>query len=140
MKWLLMCSLLTLSAACGSSGDGHSTFKLETDDRWTPETAALIDVSPVINQFVAKKMDEARQEVNPTGEPWTDQLKLRLFREISSRITEGVAGTGIGFVIGSLDIEVNKYTTIEVYLKTSLKPERHEIHFTSFQDSRYGDN
>ena len=139
MRWLI--SLMLLSAvACRGGNDELSKPKLETDDRWTAQTIALVDVSPFINRYVNDLMNQARREANPSSAPWTEDLKIKLLTTLSHNLTSSVRNTGVGLMVGPLDLEVSSNTVIEDYLQKHLDPKKNEIHFTTFQDSRYGDN
>lgn len=117
-----------------------SDTKQENDDRHTPVNLALVDISEKIDAWMNLQIIEARIKVNPLNAPWTSQRKEALVEEVARRTITARPGTGIGVHWQGISLEVSALSEFEAHLIDILAPDRHEIAFTTFKDSRYGDN
>ncbi len=131
----LLVSLLSCRTINSSSQE-----KQETDDRSTGGREQLQDVGDIINTWYNAQLKEARLEVNPKGKAWTPELRQKLIDAMGRRTAAVRKGTGLGIHFKSLNFEISTLSEVEASLLERLTPEANQIHFTSFKDSRYGNN
>ena len=142
-RFFLPVTLLVASSLTGTLGcrtPAPSPTKQEVDDRPTPGNVALVDVSAQVDALVNQAIDGARQAVNPKGSPWTPELGRALVDAVARRLATPRPGTGLGIHWQGINLEVSTLSEFEARLGELLSVEKHEIYYTKFKDSRYGDN
>ncbi len=136
---MISLTLFAFLNACGA-GSSESKLKQETDDRPTPESMQLVDVSEYWNAFVQEQYSEALQEVNSDDKEWTPTLRLALVKNLGTRLGASRVGSGLGVHLGALNIEISKLSELEIFLRDHLQAEAKQIRFLNFADTRYADN
>jgi hypothetical protein len=142
MRIHIACLLIFMSTGCltSKSGTATSDVMLETDDRNTPETAKLLDMSHVIERHINEVLDEIRKAKDPTKRSWNPEEKADFLKEVSKRLAGPRRGSGVGVGSGSMRVEISVLTEIEAWLIENLDPSKHEIAFVPFEKSLYGAN
>jgi hypothetical protein len=135
--WVL---ILPFLGALSCNKSDPSEVKQETDDRPTPENLKLVDVTDRVNSWVNDSIRDSRLEVNPENKPWDHDLKLKLVNQLSQKLAVAHPGSGLGIHWKEINLEISTLTKIENMIITGLSEDHHEIQFTKFVDSRFGDN
>jgi hypothetical protein len=143
MKHLL---LIMVVAMCGCKTTAHDApatdLKAETDDRLTPKTIGLVDITTQLEQHVNEMIDASRIDVSgdATNFAWTDANKEKLLRRVYDRLGAYKPGTGIFVGIAGIGKEVSLHPEVVHWLAHHMDPEKKEIAHVAFRDTRYGRN
>ncbi len=137
-KYLLL-SLLLLGCVQGKANN-NSQLRQETDDRETERSAALLDESAKIDEYMNQKLADARSAANPTNLPWDNAMTAALIQEFAKRTAVAEHGTGLGFAFGNVSLEISKLTKAEFDIIHMLDANKNEILPIKFSESRYTDN
>ncbi len=125
--------------SCGNPPSPSKT-KQETDDRPSARTDALLCQSAKISGYINAELDKIRSTLLEGHSTWSSDLTPELLLRVKNIIGGNRRGTGVGLDHVGIPLEVSQYTEAESWMMQTLKPNRGEILFTKFKDSRYGDN
>ena len=137
-KYLLL-SVLLLGCVQGKA-DNNSQLRQETDDRETMRSAALLDQSAKIDEYMNQKLAEARSAANPNNLPWDKVMTATLIQEFANRTAVAEQGTGLGVAFGNVSLEISKLSKTEFDIIHMLDANKNEILPVKFSESRYADN
>ena len=134
---LITASLLSQLYCCRTPPrDGAASApKLEVDDRLTPESQKLVDVSAKIETFVNQGLNKIRTQYK--NDPSLIESDFHKFAgDVSTYLTKARKKSGI--VI--LGFTIVPYTEVEAWALETLDPKNNEILVIPFDQSRYKDN